>query len=108
MVRRCRSSCGFTVGSGCTRDSSLAIQLRMAVSACRHSWRESFSITYRTARQWPWSIELNRILPIVPATVIQLSVQQASERLKEINPPRIIDVRERDEWELAHISGSEL
>ncbi len=40
--------------------------------------------------------------------VPEISVQAASELLKSAAPPRLIDVREPDEWQLCRIAGAEL
>ncbi len=40
--------------------------------------------------------------------VPEISVADAHRRLAAENPPRLIDVREADEWETAHIAGAEL
>jgi rhodanese-related sulfurtransferase len=42
------------------------------------------------------------------AVVPEISVTDASQLLKSAKPPRLIDVREEDEWALAKISGAEL
>ncbi len=39
---------------------------------------------------------------------IQISPQKAAEALKSANPPRLLDVRDPKEWELAHIEGAVL
>jgi rhodanese-related sulfurtransferase len=38
----------------------------------------------------------------------EISVTEAHSRLSGANPPRLIDVREIDEYEVAHIAGAEL
>ncbi len=38
----------------------------------------------------------------------EISVQEARERLSAPEPPRLIDVREPDEWELCRLPGAEL
>jgi rhodanese-related sulfurtransferase len=38
----------------------------------------------------------------------EISVAEAKRLLEGPNPPRLIDVREQDEWELARIDGAEL
>jgi len=38
----------------------------------------------------------------------EISVAELKQRLAAPQPPRLIDVRELDEWEVAHIAGSEL
>lgn len=38
----------------------------------------------------------------------EISVQELQSRLAQPNPPRLIDVREADEWEAARIEGAEL
>ena len=38
----------------------------------------------------------------------EISVAKASLLLTGPNPPRLIDVREPDEWAVAHIAGAEL
>jgi rhodanese-related sulfurtransferase len=40
--------------------------------------------------------------------VPEISVAAAKERLAGANPPRLIDVREPDEYATAHIAGAEL
>ncbi len=40
--------------------------------------------------------------------VPEISVAEAKERLAGPNPPRLIDVREADEFEVARIAGAEL
>jgi len=40
--------------------------------------------------------------------VPEISVQEAHERLSSSTPPRLIDVREEDEWEHCRIEGAEL
>jgi rhodanese-related sulfurtransferase len=40
--------------------------------------------------------------------VPEISVVKASALLKSANPPRLIDVRENDEWAVAKIEGAEL
>jgi rhodanese-related sulfurtransferase len=40
--------------------------------------------------------------------VPEISVVEAKQRLASTNPPRLIDVREQDEFELARIPGAEL
>ena len=40
--------------------------------------------------------------------VPEISVTEAKERLAGPNPPRLIDVREADEFEIARIPGAEL
>ena len=42
--------------------------------------------------------------PAIP----EISVAKASALLNGPNPPRLIDVREPDEWAVAHIAGAEL
>lgn len=42
--------------------------------------------------------------PAVP----EISVTEAHKRLSGPNPPRLIDVREADEWSVARIAGAEL
>jgi rhodanese-related sulfurtransferase len=41
-------------------------------------------------------------------TVPEITVVEAKELLARANPPRLIDVREADEWEVARIPGAEL
>jgi rhodanese-related sulfurtransferase len=43
-------------------------------------------------------------MPSIP----EISVTEARSRLTGANPPRLIDVREVDEYEIAHIDGAEL
>ncbi len=38
----------------------------------------------------------------------EISVQEARELLQSAQPPRLIDVREADEWEMCRIAGAEL
>lgn len=38
----------------------------------------------------------------------EIGPEEARSRLAGEAPPRLIDVREADEWELAHIEGAEL
>ena len=38
----------------------------------------------------------------------EISVTEAQQRLAAPNPPRLIDVREANEFEFAHIAGAEL
>jgi rhodanese-related sulfurtransferase len=38
----------------------------------------------------------------------EISVAELKQRLDGETPPRLIDVREADEWEVARISGAEL
>jgi rhodanese-related sulfurtransferase len=38
----------------------------------------------------------------------EISVTEARDRLAGANPPRLIDVRELDEYEIARIAGAEL
>jgi rhodanese-related sulfurtransferase len=38
----------------------------------------------------------------------EISPTEAHSRLLSAQPPRLIDVREPDEWELTHIAGAEL
>ena len=38
----------------------------------------------------------------------EISVTEARDRLTGANPPRLIDVREAEEYEIAHIAGAEL
>jgi len=38
----------------------------------------------------------------------EISVGQLKELLDSQTPPRLIDVREADEWEIARIPGAEL
>ncbi len=40
--------------------------------------------------------------------VPEISVTEAQQRLAAPNPPRLIDVREADEYEIARIPGAEL
>src|SRR4051812_29689626 len=40
--------------------------------------------------------------------VPEISVQEAKARLASAEPPRLIDVREEDEWTLCRIPGAEL
>ena len=40
--------------------------------------------------------------------VPQISVQEAQRLLVAAHPPRLIDVREADEWEICRIEGAEL
>lgn len=40
--------------------------------------------------------------------VPEIGVAEARELLRGENPPRLIDVREPDEWEIARIDGAEL
>ena len=42
------------------------------------------------------------------ASVPEISVAEAHSRLAGAQPPRLIDVREPDEWALARIEGAEL
>jgi len=42
--------------------------------------------------------------PVVP----EISVVEAKKLLSGVNPPRLIDVREADEWDIARIPGAEL
>jgi adenylyltransferase/sulfurtransferase len=37
----------------------------------------------------------------------EISVQEAQARLSAPNPPRLIDVREAEEWELCRLPGAE-
>ena len=41
-------------------------------------------------------------------TIPEISVAEAQRRLATSNPPRLIDVREADEYEAARIPGAEL
>jgi len=43
-------------------------------------------------------------MPPIP----EISVTEARRRLTGANPPRLIDVREIEEYEIAHIAGAEL
>ena len=38
----------------------------------------------------------------------EISVTEAKARLASTAPPRLIDVREQDEWDLCHLPGAEL
>jgi len=38
----------------------------------------------------------------------EIDVTEAKRRLEQPSPPRLIDVREPDEWEVCHIKGAEL
>lgn len=38
----------------------------------------------------------------------EISVQEAKALLSAETPPRLIDVREQDEWDIGHIAGAEL
>ena len=38
----------------------------------------------------------------------EITVHEARARLASPQPPRLIDVREEDEWEIARIAGAEL
>ena len=40
--------------------------------------------------------------------VPEISVADAAQLLRSAEPPRLIDVREEDEWAVAHIAGAEL
>lgn len=40
--------------------------------------------------------------------VQEISVHEASEALKSSAPPRLIDVREDDEWQVCRLPGAEL
>ena len=40
--------------------------------------------------------------------VPEISVADAAQLLRSAKPPRLIDVREEDEWMVAHIAGAEL
>ena len=40
--------------------------------------------------------------------VPEISVADAAPLLRSEKPPRLIDVREEDEWTVAHIAGAEL
>jgi rhodanese-related sulfurtransferase len=40
--------------------------------------------------------------------VPEISAKQLAEKLKNENPPQLIDVREPMEWHLAHITGAQL
>ena len=40
--------------------------------------------------------------------VPEISVTDAAESLAGKNPPRLVDVREQDEWDIAKIPGAEL
>jgi rhodanese-related sulfurtransferase len=40
--------------------------------------------------------------------VPEISVTEAKARLAATPPPRLIDVREQDEWDLCHLPGAEL
>ena len=40
--------------------------------------------------------------------VPEISVADAAQLLKSATPPRLIDVREEDEWAVARIAGAEL
>jgi len=44
----------------------------------------------------------------VSARVPEISVTEAARLLREPKPPRLIDVREQDEWSVARIAGAEL
>jgi rhodanese-related sulfurtransferase len=41
-------------------------------------------------------------------SVPEVSVAEAATMLREANPPRLIDVREADEWAICHVEGAEL
>ena len=40
--------------------------------------------------------------------VPEISAQEAKRLLNESEPPRLIDVRESDEWEICHLPGATL
>ena len=40
--------------------------------------------------------------------VPEISVADAAQLLRSAKPPRLVDVREEDEWAVAHIAGAEL
>lgn len=42
------------------------------------------------------------------APISEISVVEAHERLKADKPPRLIDVREPNEWQVARIDGAQL
>ena len=46
--------------------------------------------------------------PLTKMTVPEISVSEADRWLKGPRPPRLIDVRELDEWEVCRIPGAEL
>ena len=41
-------------------------------------------------------------------SVPEITVAEAHKLLRDANPPRLIDVREADEWAVARIPGAEL
>lgn len=41
-------------------------------------------------------------------SIPEITVQEAQARLASTHPPRLIDVREEDEWALARLPGAEL
>ncbi|MDB6148568.1 MAG: rhodanese-like domain protein [Chthoniobacter sp.] len=41
-------------------------------------------------------------------TIPEISVEEAATRLAGPQPPQLIDVREADEWAVAHVAGAEL
>ncbi len=43
-----------------------------------------------------------------PAPIPEISVTDAAALLQTANAPRLIDVREQDEWDIARIAGAEL
>lgn len=43
----------------------------------------------------------------MPSTTPEVTVQELAELLKRPRPPRLLDVREEPEWELAHLPGSQ-
>ena len=44
----------------------------------------------------------------MPFAVPEITVQEAKRLLDSPQPPRLIDVREADEWGICHVEGAEL
>jgi rhodanese-related sulfurtransferase len=43
----------------------------------------------------------------MPIHVPEVTVTEAAALLRGANPPRLIDVREQDEWDFCHVEGAE-
>lgn len=67
---------------------------------------ESPTITELIADNYRWTCESNP--ESSTQNTMEITVVDAEALLKSDNPPILLDVRERDEWEIGHIEGAKL